>query len=400
VLTLDEAYALAIRNYPLTKQKDLIARTAELNMTSLASSYWPQISLNGQASYQSDVTRFPKGLSIPGVQVSALSRDQYRALLDVNQVIYDGGSTKSQRNILARQQSVDEQRIDVEHQKLKERLNDIWFSVLLTDEQIQLVELSQRDIEALIGKVKAQVQNGTAYRSSLAGLQAEKLRNDQRAVDLRYNRKALLDILSVFLGIELSADIKLLQPRSGSLDTTVNKRPELELIRRQMMLNDETLNYLDVKKTPKLSLFAQGGYGKPGLNMLLNEFDFFYIGGVRLSWNLSGFYNIGRDRQVNALNKQVLSLQQEQFMQNIRAEMKKYEADIAKYGELVKTDDEIIVLRSQVKQAAAAQLENGVITSSDYIREVNAEEQARLNQAMHRLQMLQAIVDHNTTTGK
>jgi outer membrane protein TolC len=156
-------------------------------------------------------------------------------------------------------------------------------------------------------------------------------------------------------------------PAEVAVDTTSIKRPELELVRREVMLNEELRRNLDVKKTPRLSLYGQGGYGRPGLNLLLNEFSFFYLGGLRLSWDISGFYNIGRNRQINDFNKQSLSLQQEQIMLNIRTELRKNDADIQKYKELVKSDNEIIALRNQVKIASASQLENGVITSSDYI---------------------------------
>ncbi|HLO80427.1 MAG TPA: TolC family protein [Chitinophagaceae bacterium] len=397
VLGLEEAYQLAIRNYPLTKQKDLIARTSGLNMKSLSSGFWPQVTLSGQATYQSAVTEVP--IKIPQFQFESLSKDQYRAVLDINQSVFDGGNVKSQKSVLEQQRLVDEQKIDVEYQKLKERINDIWFSVLFIDEQLKLVGLSQKDIEAVIKKVQAQVDQGTSYRSSLASLQAEKLRNDQRSTDLSYSRKALIDVLSVFIGQELPRDAELKYPAEQTADTSSIKRPEIELLKRQVKLNDEMRKTLDVRKTPRVSLFAQGGYGKPGFNMLVNEFDFFYIGGVRLAWNLNGFYNFGRDRQVNDYNRQSLGLQEEQLMMNIRAELKKSQGDIDKYRDLISSDDQIIVLRKQVKDASAAQLENGVITSSDYIRELNAEEQARQNQVLHRLQLLQAIIDQKTTTG-
>ena len=397
MLALDEAYEMAIRNYPVTRQKELISKTAGLNMKSLSSGFWPQVTLSGQATYQSAVTEVP--IKIPQFQFESLSKDQYRAMLDINQNVFDGGNVKTQKAILEQQRLVDEQKIDVEYQKLKERINDIWFSILFIDEQLKLVGLSQKDIEAVIRKVEAQVEQGTAYRSSLAGLKAEKLKNDQRSTDLNYTRKALVNVLSVFLGKELAHGITLQYPASAAADTSSIRRPELELVKRQTKLNDELRRSLDIKKTPRVSLFAQGGYGKPGLNMLVNEFDFFYIGGVRFAWNLNGFYNLTRDRQVNDYNRQSLSIQEEQLMLNIRAEMKKNQGDIDKYKDLISTDDEIILLRKQVKDASAAQLENGVITSSDYIREVNAEEQARQNQAMHRLQLLQAIIDQKTTTG-
>lgn len=399
-LRLEEAYEMAIRNYPLTKQKDLIAKTAGLNLDNIASVYLPQISLNAQATYQSDVTRFPKQINIPGVQISALSRDQYRAMLDVNQLIYDGGNASTQRLLAQQQQKVDEQRIEVSYQQLRERINDIWFSVLFADEQLQQIVLTQKDLMAVMAKVEAQVNYGTAFRSALATLMAEQLKNDQRAIDLKYNRRALIRVLSVFLGQELLPDVKLERPAMVTVDTTAIRRPDLELLNRQIQLNEVSARYLNVRKVPKVSLFAQGGYGKPGLNMLLNEFDFFYQGGVRFSWNLSGFYNQGRDKQLNELNRQTLLVQQEQVMFQVKTDLLKNDAEMEKYRELDKTDEEIIALRQQVKQASAAQLEQGVITSSDYVREVNAEEQARLSQALHRLQLLQAVIHQKTLIGQ
>ncbi|MGB4771347.1 MAG: TolC family protein [Chitinophagaceae bacterium] len=399
-LKLEEAYDMAIRNYPLTKQKDLIARTAGLNLENIASVYLPQVSLNAQATYQSDVTRFPKQISIPGVEISALSRDQYRAMLDVNQLIYDGGNASTQRLLAQQQQKVDEQRIEVSYQQLRERINDIWFSVLFADEQLQQIALTQKDLMAVMAKVESQVNYGTAFRSALATLKAEQLKNEQRAIDLKYNRRALIRVLSVFLGQDLSPDVKLERPAMVTVDTTAIRRPDLELLNRQIQLNEVAARYLNVRKVPKVSLFAQGGYGKPGLNMLLNEFDFFYLGGVRFSWNLSGFYNQGRDKQLNELNRQTLLVQQEQVMFQVKADLLKNDAEMEKYRELDKTDEEIIALRQQVKQASAAQLEQGVITSSDYVREVNAEEQARLSQALHRLQLLQAVIHQKTLIGQ
>ncbi len=396
-LNLDEAYALAIKNYPVTRQKDLVSRTSALNMQNLSSGLWPQIGLNGQASYQSAVTEVP--IKIPSLQFDPLSKDQYRATLDLSQVIYDGGQVKSQQSILKQQQLVDEQKIDVEYQKLKERINDLWFSVLFLDEQLKLVNLSQQDVDVMLRKVSAQVQQGTAFKSALANLQAEKLKNDQRKAELRYSRKALIDVLGVFIGKELAPNSSLIYPQTALADSSVIKRPELELIKRQMALTDEQMKMIGVKKTPKVSAFVQGGYGRPGLNMLVNEFDFFYVGGVRFNWNLSAFYNNSRDKQINQLNREFIGIQADQLMLNIRADLKRYHADLNKYGELIKTDTDIIALRKQVSDASAAQLENGVITSSDYIREVNAEEQSRRNQVLHNLQLLQTVINYKTTTG-
>jgi outer membrane protein TolC len=399
ILTLDDANTLAAEHYPLLRQKALTQKSSDLVIGNLQKNYLPQVSLSAQASYQSAVTEVP--IKNPAFAFEPLSKDQYRALMDINQLIYDGGSISQQKQVQLWNDKIEDQKIEVELQKLRERINQVYFSALFADEQISLTQLIQKDLEAGIGKVDAQVKNGTAYRSALSLLKAEKLKNDQRVTEWQATRTGLINVLSEFTGKLLDASVKLEWPKTSDLALTDTiKRSELNLLKLQDSLLLQKNKLIDVRNRPKISAFAQGGYGRPGLNMLLNEFDFFYVTGLRASWQLSSLYTSKKDREILEVNRQVLEVQRDNFLLQTRTLQIQQQAEIRKWASLLKTDEEIIVLKTEVKDAAKAQLDNGVITASDYIREVNAEDQARLNSVLHRLQWVQSIINYQTISGK
>jgi outer membrane protein TolC len=399
ILTLDEANSLAAKNYPLLRQKALTQKSSGLALDNLQKNYLPQVSVSAQATYQSAVTEVP--IKIPAFQFEPLSKDQYRALLDVNQLIYDGGSISEQRKVQLWNDRIEDQKIEVELQKLRERINQVYFNALFAEEQITLTRLIDKDLDAGISRVDAQVKNGTAYRSALSLLKAEKLKNYQRATEWQATRVGLIEVLSEFIGSALAESVKLEWPNANKimLNDTIN-RSELSLLNFQDSLLQQKDRLIDVRNRPKFSAFLQGGYGKPGLNMLVNEFDFFYVTGIRANWQLSSLYTSKKDRQLLEVNRQVLEVQRDNFLLQTRAQQIQQQAEIRKWASLLKTDEEIIVLKTEVKDAAKAQLDNGVITSSDYIREVNAEDQARLNKVFHQLQWIQAIINYQTISGK
>jgi len=398
-LTLEEVNARAASHYPLLRQKELNRRSTEISNSNIGKAYLPQVSLMAQATYQSAVTEVP--VKIPAFTPEALSKDQYRAMLDVSQLIYDGGSTSQQKQMQFWNEKVEEQKIEVELQKLRERINTVYFSALMAGEQIKLATLTEKDIIAGMEKVAAQVKNGTAYRSALALLQAEKLKNDQRIEEWRIARKGLTDVLSEFTGISIPESATLLWPAS---DTTMLsdqiERSELRLLSMQDSVLQHQDRFIDVRNRPKLSAFIQGGYGRPGLDMLKNEFDFFYTTGLRVNWVISSLYTSRQDREMIEVNRRILEVQQSNFRLQTRAQMIQQASEIRKWSSLLTTDQEIIRLKNEVKLAAKAQLDNGIINSSDYMREVNAEALARQNEVMHRLLWVQAVVNYITITGK
>jgi outer membrane protein TolC len=396
-LSLEEAYKLSQDNYPIARQKGLISYAEELNLKNLNSIFLPQLSFNGQASYQSDVTKVD--IALPGINMLSQSKDQYRATADINQMLYDGGLTREQKNIQQLNSSVEQTGIEVELYSLKNRINQIYFSILYQDELLKQNNLLLKDIQIGINKIKPQVDNGTVLRSNLQILQAQYLQTEQRAIEIKNARKGWIDALSLLMNRPVSENIKLITPQTVIQDTIIN-RPEIKLYEAQSQLISGQEKLITARNLPKASAFLQGGYGRPGLNMLSNTFDAFYITGLRLNWSLGGLYNSKRDKKLININRQKVELQKESFVLNTQSALKQQRAEINRYSDLVASDQAIIEIRSKVTEAAKAQLENAVITANDYLREVNAEDQARQAMATHKLQLLQAQINFQITTGK
>jgi outer membrane protein TolC len=398
-LSLQKAYELAQQNYPLIKQRELIKQTTGLTLENLGKGFLPQFALNAQATYQSAVTE-PK-ITAGGAFIEVLSKDQYKILADVNQLIYDGGTIKQQKNIQQLNEDAEVQKLEVELYKLKDRINQIFFGVLFLEEQMKQVDLVVADLNTGIKKVEAQVNNGTTFRSNLHLLKAEQLKAGQRLIELRSSRKGLIDILSIFVNQPLQENIKLERPQVSNpgIDNEI-LRPELKWYSTQEKLLGGQYQLVNSRNRPKASLFFQGGYGLPGLNMFINQFDFFYTTGIRFNWSFGGLYTQKRDKKIIELNQKTVDVQKEVFLFNTNTQLKQEQSEIEKLQKLLDSDKEIVELRIKVKDAAKAQLENGVITANDYLLEVNAEDQARQNLITHQVQLLQAVINYQTITGK
>lgn len=398
-LSLEEAYHLAQQHYPIIKQRELLKQTADISIDNLAKGFLPQFSLGGQATYQSDVTQIK--IPVPGISITPLSKDQYKVLADVNQLIYDGGIVKQQKNIQQLNEAAEQQKIEVELYKLKERINQLYLGVLYLDEQVKQVQLVKDDLNNGIKKTEAQVKNGVAFRSNLNVLKAEVLKADQRLIEIKASRKGLTDVLGLFINQTLPEDIQLDKPvLQTSLLSGDIQRPELKLYAAQQTLLNGQYQIIDSRNRPRASVFFQGGYGRPGLNFLENDFAFFYTTGLRFNWNFGGLYTQKKEKQLVEINKKIIGIQQETFLLNTNTSLKQQEAEVNKLTQLIAKDNEIINLRSSVKEAANAQLENGVITANDYLREVNAEDQARQSLITHKVQLLQAQINYQAISGK
>lgn len=397
-LTLERAYQLAEQHYPLIRQRDLVKKTAGLSIENIGKGYLPQLNVNGQATYQSDVTSVP--IKIPGINIEEPSKDQYKLTAELSQILYDGGSINAQKQVQQVNALVEDQKVSVDMYKVKERINTLFLGVLLLDEQLKQTDLLKKDIQLGVDRISAQVRNGTALRSNQQVLEAELLKNEQRKIELAANRSGLLDVLALFLGQELPENTTLVQPsvNDGLLTETI-RRPELQLFSYQDSLFKVQEKIVNAKNRPRASAFVQGGYGRPGLNMLVNDFDFFYIGGLRLNWSLGNLYTSKKEKQILATNQQMVNVQRDVFLLNTNTQLRQQSAELKKLQQLIGTDQAIIDLREKVKTASNAQLENGVITASDFLREVNAEDQARLLLIAHKLQLLQAQINYRTLSG-
>lgn len=397
ILSIEQCYALAKEHYPLVKQKELIEKTKEYNIQNISKNYLPQFSIAGQATYQSDVTQIP--ISFPGIDIPTPTKDQYKVYGEINQPLTDLLMIEQQKELQRANASVEEQKIEVELYKLKERINQIYFGILFIKEQLQQTTLLKKDIQSGISKMNAAIANGVALKSSTDALKAELLKIEQHTIELRAAQDAYMNMLGLFIDQAVTENTVFEKPQANSISQSIS-RPELALFDYQKKNIDLQNKILTIKNLPKVGLFFQAGYGQPSpLNMLNDDVDNYYIGGLRVNWSLTGLYTLSNERKLLDLNQNLLDIQKETFLFNTNLTLKQQNTDIHKFQELIKTDQEIITLRTSIKNTATIQLENGSITTNDYLHEVNAEDQAKQNLLLHQIQLLMAQYNYQTTAG-
>jgi outer membrane protein TolC len=397
-LTLEDCYEKARINYPLIKQKDYINRTKDYSVSNVWNGYFPQITLLGQATYQSDVTEVP--MPLPGIVIERLTKDQYKAAVDVTQTIYDGGVMSSQAGIQESINEIDDQKIEIELLKVKERVNQIYLGILLIEAQLNQIDLAIEDLNASISKLEAAYANGTATKPDVDVLKAELLKTEQRKIELNSSRISYINMLGLLINEKIDESTTLQTPSQiNFLSADEISRPELRLYSSQKNLIENQSGITSSKIIPKANLFFQGGYSKPGLNMFKNDFDWYYITGIRFTWSLSNLYSYGNESEINELSKLNIDAQTETFLLNTKLTTNQQLLEIDKLKKLIEVDKGIIELRTSVKEAAKAKLENGVITSSDYIRDLNAEDTAKQNLEIHKIQLLLAQYNYKITIG-
>ncbi|SFL24148.1 TolC family protein [Proteiniphilum acetatigenes] len=395
-ISLEECYQWAESNYPLVKQYALIEKTQSYSIANASRGSLPQLQIGGQASYQSDVTQIP--LSLPNVDIPVMSKDQYKLYGEISQPITDLLTVKRQKELIDANARVEEQKIEVELYKLKERINQLYFGILLMDEQIAQVRILQKDLQSGINKNSVAIANGIVLKSSADMLRAELLKTEQRVIELKAVRKGYADVLALFIDRDISENTILERPSAVTSLSGIN-RPELQLFEMQKQTFEVQNKLVDTQILPRFSLFLQGGYGRPALNMLNNDFDLYYIGGVRFAWNISGFYTHKREKRLLVLSQNAVDVQKELFLFNTNLTLKQQNNEIIKLEELIEADKEIIRLRENVKLAAQSQLEHGTVTANDYLTYVNAEDQARQNLILHEMELLMAQYKLKTTAG-
>jgi|SRR6476661_4812548 len=394
-LTLPQCYELAQAQAPLRRQIALNDAQAANNQARLGSQLrLPQLAVNGQASYQSEVTQIP--LEGPGINIPSLSKDQYRLTLDASQTLFDGGTTRRQQALETLSSEVSSQQVEVSLLRLREQVNSLYFGTLLTDETSRLRQGLRADLLQRRKTLLARRTNGVATGQDVARLEAELLNLDQQLRELAASRAGLLRQLGLLLGQNLAPDTQLTVP--AELPPAA-PRPELTLYARQQALLAEQQKLNTARLAPRLSAFGQVGYGRPTLNVLRNDFHGFGLAGVRLNWNLSNYYTRRQDRETIRLGQEAVAVQQAAFEQQQRVTLAGQQTAVERYQSLLTTDTELIGLREKIQATAAVQLENGIIGFSDYFTEANNLNLARLNEQLHRLQLLQAQADYQLTQG-
>jgi len=394
-ITLNGCLEKARENYPLIKQYGLIEKTLEYNLSNAGKVYLPQLSLNARATYQSEVVSLPA--SIP-ITIPQLSKDQYAATLDVNQVLWDGGVTSAQKVNIKASAAAEKQKLEVDLFALNERVVNLFFGILLLNEQISQTEMLNDELQRNLLKIESLVQNGVATKSDLDLIKVELLQLKQQNMDLSAKRKTYQAMLSAFTKLSISENSvfeKPLLPLFSNQEE--NKRPEMYFFNAQSdVLNSQRI-LIQTSNLPKLGLFVQGGYGKPGMNMLSNEFSTFYIGGVRLSWNISGYYAQKDNLEKINLGINQIENSKETFLFNTSLLTEQQKNEIDRLKNVMLNDHEIIRLRSNIVDSSKAKVENGTLTVTELLRDINAENTAKQTSIMHEIQLLMTAYQYKFT---
>lgn len=404
--TLDECQQAAEKNYPLIQQYGLIEKTTRLTIVNIQKGWLPQVSAQAQATYQSDVTAWPNEMktmmSGMGIDMQGLTKDQYRVGIDVQQTIYDGGVIGSQKRIAREQGKVQTAQNEVNIYHVRKRVNEMYFGLLLIDEQIKLNNDLQTMLAGNENKLESMTKRGTAAESDLQSVKAERLNAVQKATELASQKQMLQRMLSTFCGMEVTEVRKPQVKADGGGVMAENRRPELKALDAQLSVLNAQEKALNAALMPKVGVFAQGFYGYPGMNMfedmMRHKWSWNGIIGARITWNIGALYTRKNDKVKLQLQRNMTENSREVFLFNNYLDQIQQNEDIARYQKLMAQDGEIISLRQAVRKAAESKLAHGIIDVNDLVREINQENAACVQQSVHEIEMLKEIYDNKYTT--
>ena len=400
-ISLEECYTLARNNYPLVRQYELTEAMSRYSFENAAMGYVPQISLGGQATLQSDVTEFPEAfnnlLALAGVEMKGLSHDQYKVQLDISQTIWDGGYSKAQREAVKAQAEVSRLTLDKDIDALKTRINQMYFGILVMEENIRTSLYMDTLMTANLKIVESAVRNGTALASDKDNIRVELLTLRQQRRQLESAVRTYKDMLAIMIGRRIEDGEVFDKPEVVLVDTSLNKRTELLLFDARIREIELQKKMLDVAVIPKFAFFAQGWYGKPGLNifddMVYDRMSWNGIAGITFKWNISGFYTRKNDLRSIDLSQRSVELQRDAFKWNSDLQQTQIQNEIDRMYEMKASDDEIVRLRESVRKVSESKYRNGIITVNDLLRDIMNENKAKVERSRHELELLRNIYD-------
>ncbi|WP_372775141.1 TolC family protein [Mangrovibacterium sp.] len=397
-VSLNECQEWAREAHPFLKQLEIYRQMSSLKLENIQTAWLPQIDLNAQASYQSAVTHI--GISLPGVDIPTVSKDQYKAYLDVKQNIWDGGITKARQEMENVSSRVDLQAVEVNLYQVKEQVNSLFFSSFLIQQNLDLLAKKQETLEAQKQQMEGALNNGAILQSDLDQLLAELIKVKQQQLELSSSLETTLSALAILTGKE-TASLLNLKIETSELEATAEIiRPEMELFHQQSELLAVSSELTRKARNPKLFGFGQAGYGRPALNMLNDDFDTYYLVGVGLNWTLFDWKQTERSKEVIQLQQQMVQTQQVQFERTINIALDSESRKIARINSTLESDRELIGLQERITQSSASKLENGTITAADYLQDLNAEMAARIIFETHKVQLEAAKISYRNLLGQ
>jgi len=396
-LSLTDCYSLVNKNYPIAKQSDLLATKNDYDLAVLKTAKLPQLDFTTQATYQSAVTQIP--IKLPNLTVEPPNKDQYKATVSFNQLLFDGGIINAREKVINADLKTSQQQVAVNLYRLKQQINQLYFSILLKQKNKALLMAKQEMLASKLKEVNAGVKYGMLLPSSSDIIQAELLKINQRFTELNANRNSLIETLSSLIGKSISNDVVLESPLEITTNSNQISRPELQLFQLQKNKLTASENVLKKQNNPKLIAFATGGYGNPGLNMLDNSFEPFYLVGVKLNWSIFDWNASKKQQKSLKINQDIVDNEQEIFELSTKIKLDAQQQEINKLNKLLQSDENIINLHQSILKTTESQLKNGVITTSEYITQLTNLFESKNKLATHKIKLLLAKANYNTIKG-
>lgn len=392
-ISLEECYVLAKNNYPQIKKADLITKTRDYSITNANMGYIPKVFFSARASYQSDVTKIPfDNLPIlSNIDIPVLQNDQYKISVDIVQPIWDGGKIEAEKENIKAQSKSEESSLEVQLYNLKYRVNQLFFSILLLDEQLKQNDLYAQDLERTYNMIKQSIRNGVANTSDLDAVALEQVKTKQNKAKIEAVKESYLHALEILTGTNI--DNGLIKPEYTEITDYTVKRPELTYLSDKIDILEASKKNINASYMPTFDIFFSAGYGRPGLDMLDNSFQPYYIAGIKMDWTIAGFYTGERNKKIIELNKKSLELEKQTFLFNTNIDIQNQQAKIKQIKDTMIYDDEIVKLRTNIKTSSEIKMKQGTMTVNDYMREVTAENLAKQSKILHEIELLQAVYE-------
>jgi len=405
--SVERCKEMAREHYPLIRRYGLIEQSRDYTLSNAARAWLPQVTLSGQATLQSDVVSWPEEfesmLAMQGLDMPGIRHDQYKVQIDVQQTLWDGGKSRTDRAIAEGEAAQERMSTEVELYAVDSRVEDIYFGILLMQEQQrQIGEMMQR-LQTNLDQVNALVENGMAMQADADAVEVQLLTQRQSLGQVEARLQSFRRILGFFIGEELG-EMPLPMPVAEEPVGYDSERPELRLMDAQMALLQAREQMVDVSLAPRVALFAQGYYGYPGLNMFENMVSHRWtlngIVGVRMNWNISSLYTSKTSRRQLQNARDNVMLQREVFAFNSRLQAEQESAEVRRIREAIADDDRIVALRSRVREAAEVRLQEGMIDTHDLLGKISDETSAKIARSTHQIELVKAIYDLKHTLNR
>lgn len=394
-VSLDSCIVWAKRNYPLIKQNNLLADYSEANIKTISENWYPKLSFLARATYNTEVVAF----NFPGMNMS-FPHDAYLTNITLDQTLFDGGQTGQQKKIERLNADLEIQKNEVEMYKLVDRISQLYVNILLSRENLKILNIYKEDIDNKQKNIAASLKNGLALESNIDELEAEKLKTEQSITEAQENLKSLYETLATYTAKSFGDQTEFtMTPLGGVSQGTDIVRPELKMLSLQQELLDSRFQLTNKLALPRISLGVGANYGRPGPNFINQNLRFFGDANISVRWNISSLYGLNKEKNRFQLNQQMVDVQREMFLLNLKNALTTQTAQINALQDMIQKDRVIIEKRHNVTTTASSQLENGRITVTDYLTQLNAEMQATLNQKLHEIKLMNAMTTYNTTKG-